>query len=90
MQSNIDDATVAAVERLELCFSTPDCDWTQFYQPKDESMAMGSRYQLVYPALSYFVELNRDPGQADKIRPRLDTIYRGLLDQRSWAYWHTG
>jgi len=90
MQANIGDATAAAVERLELCFSGPDCDWARFYQPKDESMAMGSRYHLFYPALAYFVELKRDPGQADKIRPQLDTIYRGLLEQRCWSYWHTG
>ena len=90
MQANIGDATAAAVDRLEHCFSGPDCDWARFYQPKDESMAMGSRYHLFYPALAYFVELKRDPGQADKIRPQLDTIYRGLLEQRCWSYWHTG
>ncbi len=90
MQANIGDATAAAVERIELCFSGPECDWARFYQPKDESMAMGSRYHLFYPALAYFVELKRDQSQADKIRPQLDTIYRGLLEQRSWSYWHTG
>ncbi len=89
MQPTLGDATAAAVERLELCYSGPDCDWTRFYQPKDESMAMGSRYQLVYPALALFVELKRDPSQADRIRPQLDTIYRGLIDQRCWTYWHT-
>ena len=82
------DATAAAVERLELCFSGRDCDWTRFYQPKDESNAMGSRYQLVYSAMGLFVELKRDPGQADRLRPQLDTIYRGLFDERSWKYWY--
>ena len=60
MQTTMGDATTAAVERLELCFPGPDCDWTRFYQPKDESMAMGSRYQLVYPALGYFVALKKE------------------------------
>ena len=57
MQTTIDDATAAALERLELCFSGPDCDWTRFYKPKDESQAMGTRYQLIYSALGHFVEL---------------------------------
>ena len=84
----MDDATAAATERLELCFSGPECDWTRFYQPKDESQAMGSRYQLFYSALGYFVELKRDPSRADALRPQLDTIYRGLFDDRSWKYWY--
>jgi hypothetical protein len=88
MQTNRGDATAAAVQRLDLCYSGPDCDWPRFYQPKDESMAMGSRYHLVYSALAHFVELKRDPSQAGKIRPQLDTIYRGLIDQRCWKYWH--
>ena len=90
MQATMVDATAAAAERLELCFSGPDCDWTRIYQPKNESMAMASRYQLIYPALAHFVELKRDPSQADKIRPRLDTIYRGLISERCWMYWHDG
>ncbi len=89
MQTTMGDATATAVERLELCYSGPDCDWTQFYQPKDESMAMGSRYQLAYTALAHFVALRRDPSQADQLRPQLDTIYRGLIDKRCWKYWHT-
>ncbi len=82
MQATMGDATATAAERLELCFSGPDCDWTRIYQPKNESMAMASRYQLVYPALALFVALKRDPSQADKIRPQLDTIYRGLISER--------
>jgi len=89
MQANIGDATAVAVERLELCFSGPNCDWTRFYQPKDESMAMGSRYHLTYTALGHFVALKRDPSLADQLRPQLDTIYRGLIDKRCWKYWHT-
>ncbi len=88
MQTTTGGATVAAVKRLERCYSGSACDWTRFYQPKDESMAMASRYQLVYPALAYFVELNRDPRQADSLRPQLDTIYRGLIEERCWRYWH--
>jgi len=87
-QTTMGDATAAAVERLDLCFSGPDCDWTRFYKPKDESQAMGSRYQLIYSALGHFVELKRDPSQAQRIRPQLDTIYRGLFDDRSWKYWY--
>ena len=89
MQTTMDDATAAAMERLELCFSGPDCDWTRVYQPKDDSMAMGRRYQLIYSALGHFVELNRDSSRADKLRPQLDTIYRGLLEERCWVYWHS-
>ncbi len=84
----INDATAAAAERLEICFSGQDIDWTKFYQPKDESQAMGTRYQLIYSALGLFVVLKRDPSQADKLRPQLDTIYRGLFDDRSWKYWY--
>ena len=88
MQTTMDNATAAAAKRLELCFSGPAIDWTRFYQPKDESQAMGSRYQLIYSALGHFVELKQDPSQADKLRPQLDTIYRGLFDDRSWKYWY--
>ncbi len=88
MQTTMGDATAAAFERLERCFSGPDCDWTKFYQPKDESQAMGSRYQLIYSALPLFIALKRDPSQADRLRPQLDTIYRGLFDDRSWKYWY--
>jgi len=84
----MNEATVAAEERLELCFSGSDCDWSRFYHPQDESMAMGSRYQLFYSALGHFVALSRDPSQADKLRPQLDTIYRGLFDERCWKYWY--
>ena len=90
MQTTMGGAAAAAAERLELCFSGPECDWTRIYQPKNESMPMASRYQLVYSALAHFVALKRDPSLADKLRPQLDTIYRGLLDQRSWRYWYTG
>ncbi len=49
---------------------------------------MGSRYQLIYSALGLFIKLQRDPSRADKLRPQLDTIYRGLFDDRSWKYWY--
>jgi hypothetical protein len=89
MQATMSDSTPAAVERLELCYSGRACDWTQFYQPKREMLNFASRYHLVYPALAYFVELKREPSQAERLRPQLDTIYRGLLEPRCWAYWHT-
>ncbi len=88
MQATMGNATAAAVERLEHCFSGSDCDWTRFYQPKDESQALGSRYQLIYSAMALFIALKRDPGQAARLRPQLDTIYRGLFDDRSWKYWY--
>lgn len=83
------DATSAAAARLESCYSGHGCDWTRFYQPKKEMLNFATRYHLVYPALAYFIELKRKPGRADSIRPQLDTIYRGLLEPRCWAYWHT-
>ncbi len=88
MQTTNGNAAAAAAKRLEQLFSGSKCDWPRFYQPKNESMAFGSRYLLVYPALAYFVELSRDPNQADRIRPQLDTIFRGLIEERCWKYWH--
>ena len=90
MPTTMGDATAAAAERLERCFSGPDCDWSRIYQPKNESMAMASRYQLFYPAISLFVAIKQIPSQAEKIRPQLDTIYRGLISERCWMYWHDG
>ena len=58
----VSDASAAAEERFKRCFSGPECDWTRFYQPKDESQAMGTRYQLIYSALGLFVALRRDKG----------------------------
>ncbi len=88
MQTATDNTTAVAAERLELCFSGPDCDWSRTYQSKDDSMALGTRYQLAYSALAYFIALKQDPSRAGKLRPQLDTIYRGLVDPRSWKYWH--
>ncbi len=89
MQAIVGDPTSAAAERLALCYSGSACDWTRIRRPKKEMLNFASRYHLVYPALAYFVELKRDPGQARRLRPQLDTIYRGLLDPRCWTYWHT-
>ena len=83
------EAASVAAERLNACYSGHDCDWTRFYQPKREMLNFATRYHLVYPALAYFIDLKRDPSLADSIRPRLDTIYRGLLEPRCWTYWHT-
>jgi hypothetical protein len=89
MRTTVSEFALAAERRLQLCYSGRDCDWTQVYQPKREMLNFASRYHLVYPALAYFVELKRDPGQAENLRPHLDTIYRGLLEPRCWTYWHT-
>lgn len=88
MQTIMDSATTAAAERLEQVFSGPQTDWSRMYPAKDDSMALGIRYQLNYCALALFIALKQDPSQAEKIRPQLDTIYRGLIDPRSWKYWH--
>ncbi len=50
---------------------------------------MATRYHLVYPALAYYALLQEQPGLADELRPKLDTMYRSLLDPRCWTYWHT-
>lgn len=89
MDAPVDDATSTAVARLERCYSGQTCDWTKFYQPGKEMLNFATRYHLVYPALSYFMELKRNPDRAVDLRPRLDTIYRGLLEPRCWTYWHT-
>ena len=88
MQITSDNATVAATERLEQIFSGPNVDWSRIYQSRDDSTALGNRYQLIYSALGYFIALKQDRGLAEQLRPQLDTIYRGLVDPKSWKYWH--
>lgn len=53
-----------------------------------ERANFASRYHLVYPALAYFVQMKREPAEARRLRPQLDTMYRGLLAPRCWSYWH--
>ncbi len=89
MRAIVSDPTSAAKDRLERCYSDGACDWTRIYRPKREMLNFASRYHLVYPALAYFVELKRDPSQAERLRPQLDAIYRGLLEPRCWTYWHS-
>lgn len=84
-----DAAYLAVTRRLERCYAGDECDWTLFYEPRREMANFATRYHLVYPALAYFIELKRRPEQAATIRPRLDTIYRGLLSPRTWQYWHS-
>ncbi len=84
-----DTATDIAAQRLDACYAGANPDWRQFYTPRREMQNFATRYHLVYPALSYFVGLKQDPDLADGYRPKLDTIYKGLLDQRVWNYWHT-
>lgn len=88
MQTALDKATPIVIERLEQCYAGATCRWDQFYQPRGEKLNFASRYHLVYPALAFFVEIQRRPGTWQRLRPQLDTIYRGLLDRRCWTYWH--
>ena len=84
------DATQSALmQRLAPYYSGAECDWGLFYQPRQERANMATRYHLVYPALAYYVLLKEQPGLADSLRPKLDTMYRGLLAPRCWTYWHT-
>lgn len=89
MQTILGDATSAAEERLRLCYSGETCDWDRFYTPKRQMLNFATRYHLVYPALAYFLDIQRHPNRKDSVRPLLDTIYRGLIEPRCWAYWHT-
>ena len=84
----MDDATQVAVARLDACFGGSKVDWAKFYEPNDESQALGSRYQLAYSALAQFVAIKADPSKAETLRPYLDNIYGGLLERRCWGYWH--
>ncbi len=84
------DATRALLlQRLARCYSGDKSDWSLFYQPRQERANMATRYHLFYPALAYYVLLQEQPGLADELRPKLDTMYRSLLDPRCWTYWHT-
>jgi hypothetical protein len=84
------DAAIPSItRRLERCYSGPDCAWELFYQPRWERANFATRYHLVYPALAYFIQLKQNPGLAKDLRPKLDTMYRGLLDPRTWTYWHS-
>lgn len=89
MQPTLSDATSAAANRLCDCYAGDVCDWKRFYRPRKQMLNFATRYHLVYPALAYFVGLKRDPSRADRVRSKLNTIYRGLLDSRCWTYWHT-
>ena len=88
MQTAVSDATAVAADRLARCYAGERCDWDRFYRPRQEMRNFASRYHLVYPGLAYFVTLRDDPGAAARLRPQLDTMYRGLLEPRCWTYWH--
>ncbi len=89
MLSRAENAALTAVtQRLDRCYSGEQCDWALFYQPRKEMANFATRYHLVYPALAYFILLKQQPDLAGTIRPKLDTMYRGLLDERVWSYWH--
>lgn len=74
---------------VEGCFPARGCDWSRFQSPRFESKNFATRYQLVYPALACFVRLAVEPGAAGMLRPALDSIYGGLMNERCWGYWHT-
>ena len=83
-----ESAASVAEERLGRCYGGESCDWSHFYEPKTQMLNFATRYQLVYPAFGYFIEIKNDPSRMDRIRPLLDTIYRGLLERRCWMYWY--
>jgi hypothetical protein len=87
MHADVAIPTIA--RRLERCYSGPECAWELFYQPRWERANFATRYHLVYPALAYFIQLKQNPRLAQDLRPKLDTMYRGLLDPRCWTYWHS-
>ncbi len=88
MSTEANAALQAATRRLDRCYSGSECDWSLFYEPRLEMANFATRYHLVYPALGYFIQLKKQPGLAGAIRPKLDTMYRGLLARRTWSYWH--
>ena len=89
MKDAAESAVAVATHRLEQCYSGEECDWSRFYTPLYERGNFATRYHLVYPALAYFVALKRQPELGSTLRPYLETIYRGLITQRTWNYWHT-
>jgi hypothetical protein len=76
-------------ERLASCYAGEECDWRRFYRPRQERANFATRYHLVYPALAYYICIRRDRSLAAPLRPQLDTMFRGLLAQRTWNYWHS-
>ncbi len=83
------DELLSKVEaRLANCYAGPECDWRRFYEPRRQMLNFATRYHLVYPALAYYLALAQGEGDRARIRARLDTMYRGLLDARCWNYWH--
>src|SRR5215471_18862237 len=84
----IGSALSSVRERLDRCYEGDECNWALFYRPRQEKANFATRYHLVYPALAYFVLLKRQPELRENLRPKLDTMYRGMLHPRTWAYWH--
>jgi hypothetical protein len=85
----IQAAVSAATDRLELCYAGRECDWERFFTPLYERGNFATRYHLVYPGLAYFLMLKQQPDLRAKLRPQLETMYRGLLAKRTWSYWHS-
>src|SRR5712692_9629858 len=76
------------IGRLSACYSGTECAWESFYKPQWERANFATRYHLVYPGLAYYALIRRQPDLAPTLRPQLDTVYRGLLEPRTWSYWH--
>lgn len=89
MPAAFTDPTALSEARLERCYSGKECAWDLFYKPRWERANFATRYHLVYPALAYYIRIRKDPSLGPRLRPQLDTMFRGLLDQRTWTYWHS-
>ncbi len=87
--SILEPLAATAIRRLDACYPCNGCDWDRFYQPRWERANFATRYHLVYPALAYFIMIKNRPELADTMRPRLDVIYRGLVNEKVWRYWHS-
>jgi diazepam-binding inhibitor (GABA receptor modulator, acyl-CoA-binding protein) len=85
---NDHDSLNVVMGRLSACYSGTECAWESFYKPQSERANFATRYHLVYPGLAYYALIRRQPDLAPTLRPQLDTMYRGLLEPRTWSYWH--
>lgn len=80
--------TSLAAQRLELCYSGGSIAWDKFFTPRWERGNFASRYHIIYPAIAYWILLQRKPTQRAALKPLLDSMYNGLLTRRCWGYWH--
>jgi hypothetical protein len=78
----------AANARIEKAFATSGCDWTKIFSARYQRGNFAYRYHFVYPALALFAKIRADPKIATQLRPTLDHMYQGLIDERCWQFWH--